>query len=86
MSSPDDMTALRAEIFGALRGLKAGTVTLDQARGINELAKTLVDTAKVEVDYLKVTEGEASNFIAGGDGPEALPPGITGIRRHRLEG
>lgn len=82
-----DLTALRAHLFAALEGVKAGTLALDQARAINELGKTLVDTAKVEVDYLRATGGSESPFIeAQPDGPPKLPPGIVGVHRHRLAG
>jgi hypothetical protein len=63
---------------------------LDKARAVNEVAKTIVDTAKVEVDYLRATGGGESSFIdtaIGADNlPEGLPNGITGITRHRLAG
>lgn len=82
---------LRAALFETLEGVKAGTIDLDKARAINELGKTLVDTAKVEVDFLRATDGDQSTFIqpeqpprleqVGGDG--AWPGSVT---RHRLVG
>ena len=77
---------LRAALFATLDGLKAGTVTVDQARAINEVGKTLVDTAKVEIDYLRVTDGGESEFLASTVGAANLPTGIAGIVRHRLAG
>ena len=53
---------------------------------MNELAKTIVDTAKVEVDYLRTTGGGESAFIDTAVGASNLPPGIMGIRQHRLKG
>ena len=82
----DDITALRAALFDALRGVKAGTMELDKARAINELSKTLVDTAKVEVEYLRATGSGESAFIDSSVGVGELPNGITGIVRHRLAG
>jgi hypothetical protein len=81
-----DLTALRAALFETLRGVRTGTVDLDKARAINEIGKTLIDTAKVEVDYLRVTGGGESTFIATAAGTNNLPNGITGITRHRLAG
>lgn len=73
---------LRGVLFSTLESLKAGTMDLDRARVMNDVAKTLVDTAKVEVQFLQVTGGEESNFIdTKAKGPEALPPGVT---QHRL--
>jgi hypothetical protein len=81
---------LRAALFDTLEGVKAGTIDLEKARAINEIGKTLVDTAKVEVDFLRATEGDSSSFIQ----PEQAPrlehaaggewPGQ--VTRHRLVG
>lgn len=75
---------LRATLFATLDGLKAGTIDVDKARAINEISKTITDTAKVEVDYLKATGGGNSAFISSAIGSDNLPPGITGVTRHRL--
>lgn len=75
---------LRAALFDTLEKVQAGTIDLDKARAINELGKTLVDTAKVEVDYLRVTEGGESTFIDTAIGKQNLPDGIAGVTRHRL--
>lgn len=74
---------LREALFQTLEGVKAGTLDIDKARAVNDVAKTIVDTAKVEVDYLRVTDGKSSGFI---DQPkqEPLPPGITGSTVHRI--
>ena len=81
---------LREVLFATLQGVRDGSVDLDKARAINELGKTITDTAKVEVDYLRATGGGESAFIdtsIGADGPvEGLPNGITAITRHRLQG
>lgn len=79
MSDTDNSLAgLRAALFETLRGVKAGTIDLDKARQVNELGKTLVDTARVEVEFMRATGAEEhSGFIrpAGGDGQPALPNG-----------
>lgn len=77
---------LRDTLFATLDAVKDGTLDLDKARQINEVAKTIVETAKVEVDYLRVTGGGESEFINTAIGNDNLPPGITGITRHRLQG
>jgi hypothetical protein len=90
MSSNNDITALRAALFETLRGVRDGTVDLDKARAINELSKTLVDTAKVEVDYLRATGGGESAFIETGAGapqlPSAAPGNGIGGMVHQLQG
>ena len=77
---------LRAALFATLEAVKDGTMDLDKARQVNEVAKTIVETAKVEVDYLRVTGGGESQFIDTAAGQDNLPPGITGVVRHRLQG
>ncbi len=82
----NDITALRAHLFAALQGVKDGSLDLDKARAINEIGKTITDTAKVEVDYLRATGGGESAFIDAAIGANNLPSGITGVVRHRLAG
>jgi hypothetical protein len=77
---------LRSALFETLEGLKAGTVDIDRARAINEIGKTICDTAKVEVAYLHATGGGESEFLASTIGADNLPAGVTGITRHRLQG
>lgn len=79
-----DMTALRAHLFEALQGVKSGVMDLDKARAINEIGKTLIDSAKVEVDYLKASGGGESSFLDAAIGTANLPDGITGQTVHRL--
>lgn len=87
------LTDLRRNLFETLQGIKDGTIELDKARAINEVSKTIIDTAKVEVDYIKAIDGDGhSTFIPTADHP-VRPPlpldpgnGIVSITRHVLEG
>jgi len=81
------ITDLRDILFATLEGIKTGAVDLDKARNINEVAKTIVDTAKLEVEYLRVTNGDKSTFIGKpSDGASNLPNSITGVTQHRDKG
>lgn len=82
----NDITALRAILFETLRGVKDGTVELDKARTISDISARLIETAKVEVDYLRATGGGESSFIDSAAGADNLPPGITGRTVHRIRG
>jgi hypothetical protein len=84
----NDITALRAHLFETLRQVKGGEIDLDKARAVNEIGKTLIDTARVEVDYLRTTGGGESKFLAVEHQAENGEPGngITGITRHILRG
>lgn len=74
---------LRDLLFSAIEDVKAGTLAVDRAKVIGELAQVMVNTAKVEVDYAKATGQNGTVFLQE---PEELPVGITGIRRHRIGG
>jgi len=76
---------LRSTLFDTLKGIKDGSVDLEKARAINEVSKTIIDTAKVEVDYLKINGGGESPFVEA-VGNNNLPHGIVGITQHRLRG
>ena len=51
----DNIDALRAALFDTLRGLKTGDCDIDRARAINETAQVIINTAKVEIDHLRLT-------------------------------
>lgn len=78
-----NITDLRGTLFETLKGIKDGSIDLDKARAINEVSKTIIDTAKVEVDYLKLNGGGESPFVEAAAN-DNLPPGIVGITRHRI--
>lgn len=86
--SSNSIAALRAHLFDAIKSVKAGTLDLDKARVVNDIGRTLVDSAKVEVDYLRTTGGQQSPFIESNQGEDkpALTNGIVGITRHILQG
>ncbi|MDM0032092.1 hypothetical protein QTI33_08060 [Variovorax sp. J22P271] len=72
----------------------------DRARAVAQVASVLVDSAKVEVDYLKATDQTHTPFLEVPPDAEvahlghvttvtdadALPNGISSITRHRLAG
>jgi hypothetical protein len=88
---------LREHLFSVIEGVRAGSVKVDQARVVNDLAQTLVNSAKVEIEYLRATKRNSSRFLnappavdgetesAATPKPGALPNGIVGIRRHILK-
>jgi len=68
---------LRADLLATLTDLRnrSNPMEPDRARAIAQVASVLVDTARVEVDYIKATGQDVSNFI---DGLKA--PGIDSSR------
>lgn len=66
----------------------------DRARAIGQVASVLIDSARVEVDYIKATGADRSDFLeppattalpAPSDTPTANNPFPT-VVRHRLAG
>lgn len=61
----------------------------DRARAVAQVAGVLVDTAKVEIEYIKATGGERSHFLEPTHmvpAPDGPANGITSITRHQLRG
>lgn len=73
----NDITELRGILFDALRGLndKAKPLDLDRARATAEIAQTIINSARVEVEFIKAAGGKGSGFI-----PLTSPP-APGARR-----
>jgi len=63
---------LRSHLFDTLRGLKEGTVDRENAALINQTAQTIINSAKVEIDHMRVAGG-CCRFIALHD--ESQAPG-----------
>lgn len=78
----NNIESLRGHLFDALKGLKDGSMDIDKAKAMSDIAQTIINSAKVEVEYAKATGSKGSGFL--GKEPE-LPDGITGIRQHRLK-
>lgn len=84
----DDVQALRAALFSTIADLRAGTIDTEHARGVNELAKTIVESARVEVDFVRAAglDGAMSAFLGEAIALPA-PAGPTGVRgtvTHRI--
>lgn len=74
---------LRTHLFDALTGLKNKSMDIETAKAISDISQVIVNSAKVEVDYIKASGSTGSGFIEAPT--EALPPGITGVTRHRIK-
>jgi hypothetical protein len=74
---------LRELLFATIEGVKSGSIDVDRAKMIGDLSQVMVNSAKVEVEYAKATGQKGSGFL---EKAEELPPGITGVRQHRMVG
>jgi hypothetical protein len=73
MSNPH-INELRIELLATLRDLRDRTNPMepDRARAVAQVASVLVDSARVEVEYIKITGQDTSNFIDCLKAPEAV--------------
>lgn len=67
---------LREHLFATLSALrdKESPMEIERAKAISDVAQTIINSAKVEVDHMRVTGAEGSGFLAGA-GTESLPAG-----------
>lgn len=98
MTSPAHIDTLRIHLLATLADLRCKKNPMDpaQAMAVARVATVLVDTARVEVDFLKATGRDLSNFFGAALGDAApsgktvtsqgLPNGINSITQHRLGG
>lgn len=64
---------LRNHLFATLEALQdeEKPMDLDRARAVADVAKVIVESAKVEVNFLKVTGAvKSTGFLPNGDGDE----------------
>ncbi len=82
----NDITELRSALFDTLRDLKAGKIDLDRAKAINETAQTIINSAKVEIEHMKISDSSGTGFIpstasdnALGDTAIVTPTGVKKV-------
>lgn len=78
MATDNDITSLRGHLFDTIRALKDkdAPMEIDRAKAIADVAGKIIDSAKVENDFMKIAGQSASGFIPqpaltgpqGGDG------------------
>ncbi len=65
---------VREILMQTMRQVKDGSIDIERASEIRELGQTLINSAKVEVDFLKVTGSpNQTGFIADQDMRPKLP-------------
>jgi hypothetical protein len=51
----DTTEEMRSTLFEVIRGLKDGSIKPETAKAINETSQTIINSIKVELDYVKIT-------------------------------
>jgi hypothetical protein len=74
---------LRTHLFDTLEALKSKDkpMELDRARAVADVARVIVESAKVEVDFLKVTGAlRSTDFLPDGDEErKPKPPQLAAV-------
>lgn len=66
MNDGSQLKDLRETLFASIAALKEGSLDKDKAMAINSLAQTLINTGKLEIDFIKATNSKNSTgFIIG---------------------
>lgn len=79
MTQQNNIVALRDTLFETLRSLndKDKPMEIERAKAICEVSQTIINSAKVEIDHLRITGGTGSGFI-----PDATRlPGNSGVTK-----
>lgn len=69
------ITQMREHLMQTLASLRdrENPMEPDRARAVAQVASVLVDTAKVEIDYIKATGADRSDFLEAPPTTPALP-------------
>ncbi|MDR0233702.1 MAG: hypothetical protein LBI31_02715 [Zoogloeaceae bacterium] len=78
----NNISTVRQHLLDTLSALrdKQNPMDVERARAVADVARVLVDSAKVEVDFIRATASDGSGFM---EQPEAPP--LPGITTHRIK-
>lgn len=82
MSQQKTIEDLRSVLFETIAAVRDGSMPLDRAKTISDLSQVMVNSAKVEVEFVKATSTDGSGFMDKSKQP--LPAGITSSTVHRM--
>lgn len=81
---------LRTALFATLRGIQDGSIDLDRARAVSDLSQTIINTGKLEVEYMRQTGGVQTQFVQIAEQPRATTTGTLSRTEtgtvHRMRG
>lgn len=74
----NDITALRSVLFDTLQRLNdpENPMPVDRAKAVGEISQTIINTAKVELEHMRITRGRGTGFMGAAiPAPEEpIPP------------
>lgn len=84
----NDINELRKHLFETLQQIrdKENPLDIERAKAVSDVAQTIINSAKVEIDHMKMTgAASASNFIPTNENRPTLPNGNTATGRQTVQ-
>ena len=88
LQQQNNIVSLRSTLFETLRALgnKAAPMDIERAKAINDVAQTIINSAKVEVEAMRVMGGTGSGFIPNEAPESAISHPRPGVTVHKMRG
>ncbi len=65
---------LRTVLFDTIKRVREKRMSCEEARAINDLSQTVINTAKAEIEFLRLSDERRSGFFRPGSLlPESIP-------------
>lgn len=82
--STNTMDTLRGHLFEVLQGVKSGEIDVERAKAVCEVSQTIINTAKAESDYARVTGLAVSSSLIEikSPSPTAIAAAPRQVPRH----
>jgi hypothetical protein len=77
MNNIDD---LRATLFESIKLLKEGKLDVAQAKAISEMSQVVINSAKVELDFMREFGGKGTGFVPDALAAHGQPRLVKGVR------
>ena len=67
--TPTGMASLQDILMQSIKDVRSGAMETSTAKALNEMAQTLINSAKVEVEFMRATKRSESRFFQNGFEP-----------------
>ena len=64
--TPTGMASLQDILMQSIKDVRSGSMDASTAKALNEIAQTLINSAKVEVEFMRATKRSESRFFQNG--------------------
>ena len=64
--TPTGMASLQDILMQSIKDVRSGSMDASTAKAVNEIAQTLINSAKVEVEFMRATKRSESRFFQQG--------------------